>query len=287
LRAERGVTASCVINYVPFVRAFLRGQFGNGHVVLSRLRARDVASFVRRQMIRSVHLPRAKLMTTALRSFLRYARYRGETKMDLSAAVPRVANWSRPSIPRAIPPDQVHQLLTNVSQQTAVGRRDYAILLLLARLGLRSSAIAQLELDDIDWKEGRLKIGSKGDRQLSLPLSAEVGKAIASYLEHGRPCSASRRVFLRARAPVRGFLGRSAVSSVVKHSLARAGIHAPTNSTHQFRHGLASEMLRRGASLSEIGDVLGHRHPNTTKIYTKVDINALRSLAMPWPMDVR
>jgi len=120
-----------------------------------------------------------------------------------------------------------------------------------------------------------------------LPLPADVGKAIAAYLRHGRPRSASRRVFLRAKAPIRGFIDRGAVSSIVKHSLARAGIVAATKSTHQFRHGLAGEMLRHGASLSEIGELLGHRSQDTTKLYTKIDINALRTLALPWPAGVR
>jgi integrase/recombinase XerD len=198
-----------------------------------------------------------------------------------------VANWSMPSIPRAIAPDHVRRLLAQINRQTAVGRRDYAILLLLARLGLRSSEALLLELDDIDWKEGSLSVHSKGGRLVQLPLPKDVGEAIAAYLQHGRPPSASRRVFLRAKAPIRGFLGPSAIGTIVRNALLRAGIDAPTTGAHQFRHGLATEMLRHGASLSEIGELLGHRSPETTKIYTKVDINALRTLALPWPVGVR
>ena len=226
-------------------------------------------------------------MTTALRSFLRYVRYRGEVPLDLAAAVPVVANWSMTSIPRAIPADQVRRLLASISRRTATGRRDYAILLLLARLGLRSSEVAFLELEDIDWHAGRMRIRGEGGRRVELPVLAEVGDAIAAYLRHGRPPSTSRRVFLRARAPIRGFLGPSAIGSIVRHALQRAGIQAPTTGAHQFRHGLATQMLRHGASLSEIGDVLGHRSPETTKIYTKVDLDALRPLALPWPGGVR
>ena len=127
----------------------------------------------------------------------------------------------------------------------------------------------------------------KSGRRSELPLSTEVGKAIAAYLRRGRPESTSRRVFLRAKAPIRGFRGASGVGSIVRHSLQRAGINAPTRGAHQFRHGLASEMLRQGASLGEIGELLGHRHPQTTKIYTKVDLKALRTLALPWPGGVR
>ena len=222
-------------------------------------------------------------MTCALRSFLKYARYRGEVVLDLAAAVPIVANWSMPSIPRAISADQVHRLLVSIDRRTAIGRRDYAILLLLARLGLRSSEVVFLELDDIDWNAGTLSVRSKGGLHNEFPLSVEVGKAIAAYLQDGRPQASSRRVFLRAKAPVRGFQGASGVGSIVRHSLKRAGINAPTYGTHQFRHGLATEMLRQGASLSEIGDLLGHRHPQTTMIYTRVDLEALRTLALPWP----
>ena len=282
LRATCALAEATILNYVPFIRSFLKDRFGDGPVVLSRLCARDVVRFVQRQAPR-LHRKRAKLMTSALRSFFRYTRYRGEVALDLAAAVPVVANWSMPSIPRAISADQVHRLLASIDRQTVTGRRDYAILLLLARLGLRSSEVAFLKLDDIDWNTGTLNVRGKGSRLNEFPLPQEVGKAIAAYLREGRPPSTSRRVFLRAKAPIRGFLGASGVGSIVRHSLKRAGIKAPTYGAHQFRHGLATEMLRQGASLGEIGDVLGHRHPQTTKIYTKVDLAALRSLALPWP----
>ncbi len=226
-------------------------------------------------------------MTSALRSFLKYARYRGEVALDLAAAVPAVACWSMPSIPRAIAADQVRQLLASIDRRTAIGRRDYAILLLLARLGLRSSEVAFVELDDFDWNTGTLSVRGKSGQRNEFPLPLEVGKAIAAYLRNGRPLSTSRRVFLRAKAPIRGFRGASGVGSVVRHALQRARIDAPTYGAHQFRHGLATEMLRQGASLGEIGDVLGHRHPQTTKIYTKVDLEALSTLALPWPGGVQ
>jgi integrase/recombinase XerD len=198
-----------------------------------------------------------------------------------------VANWSMSSIPRAITADQIRQLLASIDQCTAVGCRDYAILLLLARLGLRSGEVTFLELDDIDWNAGKLSVRGKSGQRSDLPLSAEVGKAIAAYLRHGRPQSTSRRVFLRAKAPIRGFLGQSGVGSIVRHRLLRAGLDAPTYGAHQFRHGLATELLRQGASLGEIGELLGHRSPETTKIYIKVDLDALRTLALPWPGGVR
>lgn len=283
---ERALAPATRLNYVPFVRDFLIDRFGTGPATLSHLCAGDVVRFVQRQAAR-LHLKRAKLMTSALRSFLRYARYRGNIALDLAAAVPPVANWSMTSIPRAIPTDRICQLLASSNRRTAIGRRDYAILLLLARLGLRSSEVAFLELDDIDWNIGHVTVGGKGRRRTALPLPGDVGAAIASYLRHGRPHSTSRRVFLRAKAPIRGFLGQSAIGSLVRHRLERAGVDAPTKGTHQFRHALATQMLRHGASLAEIGDVLRHRSPETTRIYAKVDLEALRPLALRWPGGVR
>jgi len=286
LGEERALSGATLRNYIPFVRNFLEDCFGSGQATLKRLCAGDVVRFVQRQALR-LQPKRAKLMTTAFRSFLQYARYRGDVKLDLAAAVAPVANWSMTSIPRAIPADQVKRLLSSISRRSAIGRRDYAILLLLARLGLRSSEVVFLELDDIDWKVGRLSVRGKRGLRTELPLPTDVGRAIVAYLRHGRPRSTSRRVFLRARAPIRGFQSPAAIGSVVEHRLNFAGINAPTKGAHQFRHGLATQMLRHGASLAEIGEVLGHRHPQTTTIYAKVDLDALRTLALPWPGGTR
>ena len=286
LSEARGLAPATVLNYVPFVRAFLEHRFGTGQVTLSILRAGDVVGFVQ-HMAPEMNKKRAKLMTTALRSFLHYLRYRDEGMPDLVGAVPVVANWSMDSVPRAISADQVHRLLTSIDRGTAMGRRDYAILLLLARLGLRSSEVAFLELDDIDWSTATLHVRTKGGMRNDFPLSHEVGEAIAHYLRHGRPSSNSRHVFLRVKAPICGFRGPCAIGSVIRHALERAGIDAPTRGAHQFRHGLSTEMMRQGASLSEIGDVLGHRHPDTTRIYARVNLEALRPLALPWPGGVR
>ena len=286
LREARGLAPATILSYVPFVRAFLEHRFGTGQVTLSSLRAGDVVGFVQHKAP-GMNKKRAKIMTTALRSFLQHVRYRDEGVPDLAAAVPVVANWSMDCVPRAIPADDVHRLLTSIDRTTATGRRDYAILLLLARLGLRLSEVAFLELDDIDWRTATLHVRAKGGIRNDFPLSDEVGEAIAHYLRHGRPSSSSRRVFLRVRAPICGFRGSSGVGSVIRHSIERAGIDTPTRGAHQFRHGLSVEMMRQGASLSEIGDVLGHRHPDTTRIYAKVDLEALRTLALPWPGGAR
>ena len=286
LRNERLLAPATIVNYVPYVSGFLKDRFGTGPVDLSRLRALDIVRFVQRQAPR-LHVKRAKLLTTALRAFLRYGCYRGQVSADLLPSVPMVASWSMPLIPRAISPDQVRQVLSHVDRHTAVGRRDYAILLLLARLGLRAGEIVSLELGDIDWTASCLSVRGKTGRRHQLPLTKEVGDAIVAYLQHGRPRTSCRRLFLCARAPIRGFLGPSTVSTVVRHVLVRAGVRAPTLGAHQFRHGLACQMLRHGASLSEIGELLGHRSPETTKIYAKVDLEVLRTLALPWPGGVR
>ncbi len=286
LREARALARVTILSYVPFIRGFLKDRFGKGPAMLSQLNAQDIVRFVQRQ-VTHLHQKRAKLLTCALRSFLRYARYRGDLKLDLAAAVPVVPNWSMPSIPRGIGMEQVRRLLASINRRTSMGRRDYAILLLLARLGLRSSEIVFLDLEDIDWKAGRLNVRGKGGKQYELPLPKDVGKAIVAYLQHGRPHTTSRRVFLRIRPPIRGFFGQGGIGSLVRHSIIRAAIITPTKGAHQFRHGLATQMLRNGASLTEIGAVLGHRSPETTKIYTKVDLKALRTLALPWPGGAR
>jgi integrase/recombinase XerD len=286
LRKDRGLSQSTIHNYAPFIADFLKTRFGAGAVRLSRLRATEVIQFVQSRAPR-LHVKRAKRMTTALRSFFRYARMRGQVTLDLTAAVPIVANWSMASIPRAIAPEQTKKLLVSIDRKTALGRRDYAILLLLARLGLRAGEVASLELNDIDWSAGQLSVRTKTGRRSEMPLPADVGRAIAAHLRRGRPQCSSRRVFLRDRAPFRGFQGAGGVTAIVRRRLKRARIAAPTHGAHQFRHGLASDMLRQGASLAEIGAVLGHRHPDTTRIYTKIDLKALRKLAQPWPGAVR
>ncbi len=282
LRDERAVTKATIVNHIPFVRSFLRACFGSRPAKISSIDAKDVVRFVQCQAGR-LGLGRAKLMTHALRSFLRYVRYTGEVTLDLAAAVPTVANWSMSTIPRAIAPEQVRKLLVSINRHTPKGLRDYAILLLLARLGVRACEVVGLELDDIDWGTGQLRVRGKGGRSTELPLPEDVGRAIAAYVRRGRPATESRRVFIRTRAPHRGFQNSLAVCTLVANALKRAGIKSPTWGAHQFRHGLASEMLRHDASLAEIGDVLGHRHPDTTNIYAKVDLKALRTLAQAWP----
>lgn len=286
LQDARALSRQTIVNYRPVARDFLNFRFSDGEVSLGQLRAVDVTDFVQRKVPR-LNMRSAKIITTGLRSFLSYARYRGDITSDLAAAVPIVANWSLSSIPRAIGRDEVTRLLASLDRDTPIGCRDYAMILALARLGLRSSEVVSLELGDIDWVTGQIRVRGKNGQRNDLPLQADVGEAIADYLRKWRPRNASRRVFLRDKAPIRGFKGPSGLGCVIRRSLKRAGIDAPTTGAHQFRHGLASEMLRGGASLGEIGEVLGHRHLQTTALYAKVDLDALRTLALPWPGEAR
>lgn len=287
LQQERALAPWTRVVYGTFAGRFLTERFTTDPVDLSCLAAPDVTGFVQRHAARQQ--PKySQLMTTALRAFLRFARLRGDITTDLAAAVPSVATWSLSSLPRSLPPDQVQRVLDRCNTKTAVGRRDLAILLLLARLGLRGGEVAALTLEDIDWRAGRLTVRGKGGHVSPLPLPVDVGRAVAVYVQHGRPQGTScRRVFMRVLAPARGFNDQKAVGCVVKRALIRAGIESPRKGAHLFRHSLATQMLRHGASLAEIGEVLRHRSPHTTAIYAKVDLAALRTLAVAWPGGAR
>jgi integrase/recombinase XerD len=281
LQRERGLSEHTIRYYRGVVVCFLSRLFAAREVDLSGVCGADVMDFVR--WYAAAHAKRAKLMVTALRSFFRYARYRGHINSDLAASVPKVAQWSLVSIPRGLPREHIILVLSKCDRQTAAGRRDYAILLLLARLGIRAGEVKSLKLEDIDWQASRITIHGKSRADLQLPLPRDVGEAIADYLCHGRPCTNERYVFLRAYAPVKRLTGQATVSGIVARALIRAGIDSPWRGAHQFRHSLATEMLRQGASLSEIGEVLGHRSPDTTAIYAKVDLASLSALAPAWP----
>jgi integrase/recombinase XerD len=223
----------------------------------------------------------AKLVVTALRSLLGFLHLAGLVERPLAQAVPAVAAWRLAGLPRALGAGEVRRLLASCDPSRAVGRRDLAILTLLARLGLRAGEVAALELADVDWRHGEILVRGKGDRHERLPLPADVGEAIVAYLRDGRPrAPGCRRVFLRARAPRRG-LTPGAITQVVVGAARRAGL-APV-SAHRLRHTLASEQLRAGASLPEVGQLLRHRSLITTAIYAKVDRDALRVCARPWP----
>lgn len=284
LRCNHALAVATVDTYTRVARQFLDWRFKKSGVCLPDLLPVDSIAFVRHESKRMAP-PAVKCAAKALRSFLRFAEFSGEVRAGLSAGVPSVATWTTtPPIPKAILSDHAQLAIDSCDRLTAIGRRDRAVLLLLARLGLRACEVIRLTLDDIDWEQAQLRIRGKGGRQSLLPLPTDVGIAIAEYLQQGRPVCEDRHVFLRTMAPIRALLdGSDAVGSIVNYALKRAKVNAPHRGSHQFRHALAAHMLRQGASLPEIGQVLRHRSPQTTSIYAKVDLEALRTLAVAWP----
>jgi site-specific recombinase XerD len=286
LLEKRHLSPVTVAWHRRFVSRFLSEKFDGGQLKPSKLRAPDVTAFVQRHAHR--HGPtEAKSLLAAMRSFLRYLHYEGLINSDLSLAVPKVARWSFSTVPKHLSPDQVRQVLRHCDRGTALGRRDYAILLLLARLGLRAGEVIRLNLDDIDWENARITVCGKGGKWAQLPLPADVARAMARYLRIDRPRCACRRVFIRDYAPIGGFNRSTSIAKIVRCALARASVASVRKGAHLLRHSLATAMLRKGASLDEIGEVLRHKSPDTTAIYAKVDLSALRTLALPWPGGAR
>lgn len=282
---ERNLSWQTVVHLRRFASRFLSEKFGDGRMDLSKLSAPDVTTFVQRHAHKHGS-PSASGLVAATRSFLSYLHYKGLINTNLSLAVPKVARWSLSTLPKHLSAAQVRQVLRHCDRSTARGRRNYAILLLLARLGLRAGEVVGLNLEDIDWDHARITVCGKG-RWAQLPLPADVARAIVRYLRHDRPHCASRRVFIRDRAPIDGFRRSTAIAKIVERALAKASVTSTRKGAHLLRHSLATDMLRKGASLDEIGEVLRHKSPDTTAIYAKVDLNSLQSLALPWPGGVR
>jgi integrase/recombinase XerD len=282
LLRERGLTKATARGYVDCVRPFVATRVRDTRLDLAQIRAGDVTGFAL-SACPGRAVGSAKLVVCALRSLLRWLHLTGQVRLSLAEAVPSVAGWRLAGLPKGLEPGQMSQLLASCDRRTATGRRDYAILLLLARLGLRAGEVAGLGLDDIDWRRGEFTIVGKGNRAERLPLPADVGAAIAAWLRRGRPRTAEgRSVFVRVRAPHRA-LTTGGVTNVVFDTARRAGlgkVHA-----HRLRHTAATAMLRAGSPLAEVGQVLRHRSPLTTAIYAKVDRDALAVLARPWPVD--
>jgi site-specific recombinase XerD len=281
LVAERGLAATTARGYADMVRPFLSEREKAGGLGLGQLTAAEVTAFV---LATCPGRPKgsAKLTVTALRSLLGFLHVDGLIGEPLGKAVPAVASWRLAGLPRALEPGQVAALLGSCDRRTATGLRDFAMLTLLARLGLRAGEVAALTLDDIGWRAGEITVRGKGNRCERLPLPADAGEAITGYLRDGRPepFEEARQVFLRARAPHRA-LTTGGVSQAVFGAGQRAGI-GPVHA-HRLRHSAATDMLRAGAPLTEIGQVLRHRRLLSTAIYAKADTEALRALARPWP----
>lgn len=276
---ERGVVPVTVRHYQGVARSFLSDCFEQDNLELSRLSGADVARFVVRQC-RTSSVSWAKYTVTALRSVLRFLFVRGDLGTDLAVGLPGVAGWRQASLPKGLPVQEVEQLLGSCNRRTLRGLRDLAVLVLLVRLGLRAAEVAGLELDDFDWTAGEVVIRGKGLREDRLPLPCDVGEAIVDYLRGGRPQTNCRKLFLTNIAPLRG-ISSCAVRQIVRRACIRAGL-APSGS-HRLRHTAATQMLQKGASLGEIGQVLRHRNVDTTAIYAKVDRRRLQEVVQPWP----
>jgi site-specific recombinase XerD len=286
LTQERGLSQLTLDNYLPVARRFLAKVFGTRNAQLTQLGGRDVNGFILREKS-SFSSKRVQLTTTALRSFLGFLFLRGKLSAPLAVSVPTVATWRLSELPQFLEPQQVKKLLRSCDRSSPCGRRDYAVLLLLARLGLRAGEVVVLCLEDINWTGGEVLIRGKSSREDRLPLPADVGHALALYLQKDRPSCPCRRVFIRMKAPHVAFSTSVGVCDIVRRALLRARLEPERKGAHLLRYSLATQMLRGGASLTQIGQILRHQLPQTTEIYAKVDLSALQTLAQPWPGGVQ
>lgn len=282
LRNERGLAPKSILRHLPVIRLFLREVCPAGAGDLGRINQENVTRYVERHA-RDWSADSGKAMCWSLRSFLRYLHHKGLNPLPLAGCVPSIRRWKLASLPTYLSAAQVQKALNSCDRATAMGRRDYAILMMLAKLGMRAGEIATLNLDDIDWRSGEMLISAKGRQRSRMPLPPDVGAAVVAFLRDGRPKSSCRRLFLRTPAPHVGFASGCAITMIAKTALERAGIRGYAHQgAHIFRHSLATELLRSGATLSEIGQLLRHGSHDTTRIYAKVDIEALRTLSLPW-----
>lgn len=282
LRQNRGLCEVTIIRHRTPLRKFLNQCCSAGIPSFATLRGKHITRF----LVQHAHdqsPSSAKNMCWTLRAFARYLVYRGYTTLDLSSAVPSIRTWKLAALPERLSPKQIETVLESCDRKSAIGLRDYAVLVLLSRLGLRANEVALLRLNDINWHSGSITIHGKGRTVVSMPLLSEVGAAISDYLQNARPKTDSRFVFVRTLAPHSQFASSAAVSMIATSALRRAGLDLRRAGTHTFRHSLATNLLQAGASLSEIGQLLRHQSHDTTRIYAKVDLDGLRALAMPWP----
>jgi integrase/recombinase XerD len=285
-RRTRGLRDRTLSGYERHVREFVRGALGDDPIDPSELGCAEVVEFV--ALMTGRYSPASmKGVRTALRSFLRYLRGEGFLPdQRLEDAIPRLAHWRLSTLPRSLSDQQLRRVLESLDEVASpCGPRDRAIVRLLAGLGLRPGEVAELHLEDIDWHGGSVELRLRKNRRGAvLPLSHEAGRAIAVYLGEHRPETVERRVFVKQTGPERGQpITPTAISEVVARALRRAGVVAPMQGAYVFRHTVASQLVQHGASLKEVADVLGHRDLDSASIYAKVDLPALRDVALPWP----
>jgi integrase/recombinase XerD len=280
---DRHLVVGTVEGYEQLAQLFLDYCSQRGVSDLAAVTAEHISGFILNEGERR-RSGSAKHAVTPLRSLMRYCQLCGLTTSDLAMAVPVAAHRRAAALPRPLTPNEVTRLLASCDRRTAMGRRDYAMLLMLSRLGLRAGELAALLLDDVDWRCGEIDIPGKGGRRERLPLPDDVGQALVGYLRRGRPSTCDRSLFVRFCAPRTG-LDSSGVTRMVHAAGARAGVSV--TGAHQLRHTAAAQLLNAGAPLSEISQLLRHRRPATTAIYAKVDFAALRPLARQWPVGAR
>jgi len=287
LQRERGLAPTSIVRYLPAIRRFLCEVCPAGADALSKIAHADVVGYVERHA-RDGSATFGKAMCWSLRAFLRYLHHKGLNPVSLAGCVPSIRQWKLANLPTYLSAEQVQKVLDGCDRTSVIGRRDYAILMMLAKLGLRANEVSTLTLDDIDWRSTEMRLCAKGRQRARMPIPPDVGAAVVAYLRDGRPKSSCRRLFLRTPAPRVGFTSNSTVTTIAKNALERAGIRGFAHQgAHLFRHSLATELLRSGATLSEIGQLLRHRSHDTTRIYAKVDIDTLRTLSLPWPGGVQ
>lgn len=287
LAHERGLASSTVERHKLLALRFLQEVCPSGANGFVALTPEIVIGYVERHALDGA-ADSGKAMCGALRTFLRYLHLKGFISVTLADCVPSIRRWRLAGLPTFLPPQKVQQVLDACDQTTAMGLRDYAVLMVLAKLGLRAGEVAALSLDDIDWRSGKMLVHGKGRRQAMMPLRHDVGRAIVAYIQHGRPASQCRSLFLRMLAPHVGFASGCAITMIAKQALKRADIHGYAHhGAHLFRHSLATNLLRSGASFAEIGQLLRHQSADSTRIYAKLDIEKLRTLSQPWPGGVQ
>jgi site-specific recombinase XerD len=280
--ARRGYKPKSVASYLWFCRRFM-AEVWDGETLTKAA----VLGYIERHAGERRGAT-ARAMCSRIRGFLRFLHAERLAAEDLAAAVPAARAYRATGLPSFITPDQVEAVLSSCDRTTIAGRRDRAVLLLLARLGLRAAEVALISLDDIDWRGGVLRIVGKGGRIAQMPMPQEVGEALAAYIQQGRPQSTSRAIFHRVETPRLPFTTATPVILIARRALRRAGVQGSVRgASHVFRHSLATHMIRSGASLNEIGQVLRHQEPDTSRIYAKVDVAGLRSLSLAWPEAVR
>lgn len=282
LRQERGLAEPTLVHRRMFARRFLEERFKNQPMRLSRLKAQDFIRYIQKRTGGYGVLSRAGIVHV-LKDFCRFLRLREYVRQDIASGLPKMPYWRASGVPNHLERPEVERLLKNCERKSPKGMRDHAILLLLVRLGLRAGEVRNLTLDDIDWETGQITICGKGSKRNRLPLPQEVGKAVVEYLKHGRPPCSSRHLFIRDRAPHTGMLCSGAIYKIVGGALKRADLHPPHRGPHMLRHSFATHLLRRGASLPEIGRLLGHESPDSTAVYTHVASDGLKPVVQPWP----